>query len=647
MYRVTLNGTIFSTPEAEETALISPVLTLEANKAGSFTFTMAPDHPFYSSIVFRQSIIDVYQDSDLIFEGIPVTEKTSFDKLKTIECEGEMTFFNDTIQRQHKYTGETVQTLITALLSTHNAECDAGKTFTLGTCTVSASGIGAVTNYETTMNALSKNLVENFGGYLSIRHNGGVRYLDYTSGHLRTSSQIIKIGQNLLDLTRNTTSADIATVVIPLGAKQATQDVEGLEKRLDIKSVNANKDYVIGTAAATYGYVWKTVTFDNIDTAAALKTAGENYLTDAQWANVVIEATAFDLGIARSDVEQFRILDKIRVVSAPHDLDRYFLLTKLELDLNEPGNSTIQLGENQTLSLSAKSASNTIQLKNTETDIQIIASDNARELLESATGGNVYFRYNGNGVLYEIDIMDTNDPNTATNIWRWNINGLGYTSDGGLTYDLAMTMNGEIDANFIKVGTLSAIEMNNGTGTFRVLSDGTVTAKKGTIGGFTITDNYFYNYDSVNDYLLGMNNVSANTNWLAIGKPNNGGNPTGAWSNCAFRVTKDGKVYATDAHLSGNCDVAGGVISGAITAATIAAGKVTNTGGTSFIDLSTSGRMKFVLQSTWYVIVSVNLLSCQATNTSLGTVYGYIYVRNGSTYYLYSTVGLVQVNTQL
>ena len=96
-------------------------------------------------------------------------------------------------------------------------------------------------------------------------------------------------------------------------------------------------------------------------------------------------------------------------------------------------------------------------------DIQA-AIDRATDLITGATGGYVVIKQDDNtGYPKEILIMDTPDINTATKVWRWNENGLGYSSTGYTgTYALAMTKNGEIVANFITSGTMSGdrIEAN-------------------------------------------------------------------------------------------------------------------------------------------------------------------------------------------
>lgn len=78
------------------------------------------------------------------------------------------------------------------------------------------------------------------------------------------------------------------------------------------------------------------------------------------------------------------------------------------------------------------------------------ARDNATSLITQAMGGYIY---KTNSELY---IMDTDNPNTAEKVWRWNINGLGYSSTGiNGPYGIAMTMDGSIVADFITTGTLN------------------------------------------------------------------------------------------------------------------------------------------------------------------------------------------------
>lgn len=84
------------------------------------------------------------------------------------------------------------------------------------------------------------------------------------------------------------------------------------------------------------------------------------------------------------------------------------------------------------------------------TNILSQAQENATNQINSAMGGYVY---KTNEELY---IMDTDNPNTATKVWRWNLNGLGYSNNGiNGPYETAITQDGAIVANFITTGKIN------------------------------------------------------------------------------------------------------------------------------------------------------------------------------------------------
>ena len=82
------------------------------------------------------------------------------------------------------------------------------------------------------------------------------------------------------------------------------------------------------------------------------------------------------------------------------------------------------------------------------------AINRATSLISGVNGGYVRLNRDANGEPYEILIMDSPDMATAQKIWRWNQNGLGYSSDYGHSYGLAMTADGQIVADYINTGIL-------------------------------------------------------------------------------------------------------------------------------------------------------------------------------------------------
>lgn len=89
----------------------------------------------------------------------------------------------------------------------------------------------------------------------------------------------------------------------------------------------------------------------------------------------------------------------------------------------------------------------------------------ATEQITGNLGGYVVLHdSNADGEPDELLIMNTDDIATATDVWRWNQSGLGYSSNGyGGPYGTAITADGQIVADFITTGALSANLIKGGT----------------------------------------------------------------------------------------------------------------------------------------------------------------------------------------
>lgn len=119
---------------------------------------------------------------------------------------------------------------------------------------------------------------------------------------------------------------------------------------------------------------------------------------------------------------------------------------------------------------------------------------NATQLITGNLGGYVVLHdADGDGEPDEILIMNTPDISTSTKLWRFNKNGLGYSSTGyDGSYGLAMTADGAIVADFITAGTMSGnrvragiIESNNHQLIIN-LDTGTISAPAITLNGTNV-----------------------------------------------------------------------------------------------------------------------------------------------------------------
>ena len=84
-------------------------------------------------------------------------------------------------------------------------------------------------------------------------------------------------------------------------------------------------------------------------------------------------------------------------------------------------------------------------------------------LIQGGLGGHVVINTDGSGYPSEILIMDTDDKNTAVNVIRMNMAGIGFSKTGySGTYDTAWTLDGHFVADWIDTGTLTANLMKVG-----------------------------------------------------------------------------------------------------------------------------------------------------------------------------------------
>lgn len=147
-------------------------------------------------------------------------------------------------------------------------------------------------------------------------------------------------------------------------------------------------------------------------------------------ATVYVEKLGIDLKERMVEYVWFPTIGKYKSIVLGSNLSKYTSKTKTETD---------KLAEKI----------------NNRTETLVTNIINATAWITGNSGGHVVFRPEKGPS--EILIMDTRDVASAKKVWRWNLNGLGYSSNGiNGPYGLAMTSNGEIVADFIKVGTINA-----------------------------------------------------------------------------------------------------------------------------------------------------------------------------------------------
>lgn len=340
MIQVYADGALVYDSRIDELALIELTATLGLNKSGVATITMPREHPAHDAFTSYRTVVEIYQDGVRKFRGRALYPADDFELRRTITCEGERGFFRDAVMRPYLYQEDPAD-IFAEVIGLYNAQVEEFKQFALGTVDITDPN-----DYirleseeaESIADTLDK-LVEMCGGYITFGTNEeGKRTVNWVEEISTRSSQVIEYGGNLIDFARTDANTDLATVIVPYGAKNATG------KRVDIKSVNGGIDYIADEqAVALRGYIAKAVYWDDVTTPQALKTKAEQYLETSKRVITSLELTAVDLSLLDKSIDSFHLGDTIRVRSKPHGVDADYQLEEQDIDFLHPENNKVVL----------------------------------------------------------------------------------------------------------------------------------------------------------------------------------------------------------------------------------------------------------------------------------------------------------------
>ena len=558
---------------SDDSKVSSPSLSLVESNAGELSLKLPPINVGYDFIDRLDTELFVKQGDTEIWRGRVLTIKEDFYKNKTIKCEGELAYLNDTTQPQQELTNMTPAEKLTEILNQHNSK--SSKKYYTGIVTVTDPSDTSTdyTNYDSTMSCISSKLVDKFGGYIHLRKVSGTNYIDYLREADRpTAAQDVRFGDNLLDFTKSFDSTDFCTVVLPLGKQTGTEyadDGTSLGTYVTIESVNNNSPYLINQSAVDrFGWIEKVVNYNDIEDPEELMMYGELYLSAAQFDNMVLEVNAVDLAYMGAAPDNIHLSDSVHVESAPHGLSRYFPVTKITIPLDHPENTSFTMGTEVNISMSARSIndSNSINDKlssfsqyiSTSMDENVLAQARAQadQIIKTHTRGYITITTatDSSGVrtdaLYITDqpLEDGYNPDDETSkvskYWIWDMGGLGFYNrqDPGSGLRIALTNDGKINADSITTGTLNAARIKAGiltdkAGKFSLnMTTGALTMASGTFTG----------------ELTAGNTTGANgTTGLKVG-------PSGIWWHDIYSSKKyDGTLTLKNATISGTINLGG------------------------------------------------------------------------------------------
>ena len=399
---------------SREGAVISPKLKIELSKAGSLGFTILPTHPMYDSFCRMKTYVRVMLDDEEIFRGRVLQIDDNLYMERTIQCEGDLSYLLDSVQgptvvelkpagadNLHKqdsnyetttnasiksqYGPKTRAKLSNAsrtvaktnldtqiigdakigqyfqnCINTHNQQManDPQKQFTVGVVNVTPTDTVVdftSTSYRDTKSAIDSDLLDSYGGFLQTRKVNGVVYIDYRKEPGTDSTQQIKMGVNMVDMTNNQSADDLFTVYVPIGDSELTIATATGALPAGYQKVNG---IGIGHTASIqeYGYIYKTESYSGISDPNELMRQAAIYLQNNFKTNKkTLSIKAIDMHMLEGSIDLIHVGSYVTAVSEPHDMSERLCCLSIEYDIQAPENNAYELGDpEETLSHKTK-----------------------------------------------------------------------------------------------------------------------------------------------------------------------------------------------------------------------------------------------------------------------------------------------------
>lgn len=331
MFSVWLDGKLLYSSAVNDPyyAIGTPILTLEAGKAGSLSFTMYPNHPEYDSLRRMLGRVVVYEDDTELFRGRILRMETNLYKERKVTCEGDLAYLMDSIADPGEYT-ESISAHFSRLVDMHNRQVERDKQFAVGIVNVdkaTESQTFKTDSYRTTSAAMSDDLTGVFGGYIRTRRSGGTVYLDYIGDYGKAGNQNIEFGVNMIDFSESVSSDDIFTVLLPTGSDGVTME-----------GITGSKYVKIPNAVERYGTVVRAVSFSDIKEAGAeLMQAAYDYIEkNYKEMPPTLTLTAIDLKRLDFALDGFELGTRIGILSEPHGINGSPVCSKISYNLEYP-----------------------------------------------------------------------------------------------------------------------------------------------------------------------------------------------------------------------------------------------------------------------------------------------------------------------
>lgn len=386
MYEVTIindsNKTVIHTPYVDGVKLPSGMIKKGINLIDSFNFNFRMDNPGFNKIKPLKTLINVLntKTGKYEFEGRVLGPSKNMDNSglhsSSYECEGELGYLHDSVQKHLEFRGTPVE-LLTNIINYHNSQVESYKQFRVGKVTVTNSTNNLylyLSAEKDTFDTIKEKLIDKLNGELQVRKVNGVRYLDLIGRIGEEKNTEIRIAKNLISMSCDIDPTEIVTRLTPLGARIESKEegaTDASEARLTIESVNNNLPYIDDLKGIKeFGVQGKSITWDDVTIASNLLVKGKEWLANQKTILTQYKLSAVDLYLIGLDIDYFEVGNSHPVINPVMGINEILRIVGKSLDINSPQGASLTIGDelktlNQYQSDLKKSAQKVVDLQYT------------------------------------------------------------------------------------------------------------------------------------------------------------------------------------------------------------------------------------------------------------------------------------------
>ncbi len=333
------------------------------DSAGEASFTIPPSHPLYNSLHKIKTHIVIKEDDKIVWYGRVFSTRRDFRNCKVITCEGAMAFLNDICLAPYRYYVEnpkkgqpdepdyiiqpkSKKDHIDYIMDVYNTRCHASRKVSVGMSGIEfyvGEIIEGCDSYGTVLTEL-KNMVGDYNYHFVTSCVGSGRpnvSVNIEKLPTYTCTQKIEFGKNLLDFEEYINAESAYGCIIPLGEGDTNcYDDNGLDP-IESKVPLKDRAYYVSGNTTEYGRIDRVINFTGLNRPSDLAAAAQKVF-NLGGGNPAIEFTikAVDLHMLDVDVAEFEVGYSVNVVSAPHNINKDFVITEISINMLQPDNNS-------------------------------------------------------------------------------------------------------------------------------------------------------------------------------------------------------------------------------------------------------------------------------------------------------------------